>query len=40
LRERAHRLGGGVTWDAPPDGGFHVRATVLADKRADELVPL
>jgi two-component system sensor histidine kinase DesK len=40
LRERAHRLGGSIAWDAPPGGGFHVRVTVLADKRADELVRL
>jgi two-component system sensor histidine kinase DesK len=40
LRERAHRLGGSVVWDAPPGGGFHVRVTVPADKRADELVQL
>ena len=40
LRERAHRLGGSVAWDAPPGGGFHVRVSVPADKRADELARL
>jgi two-component system sensor histidine kinase DesK len=40
LRERADRLGGSVAWSAPPDGGFHVRVTVPAEKRADERVPL
>jgi len=40
LQDRAQRLGGSVAWDAPPGGGFHVRVTVPADKRADERVPL
>jgi two-component system sensor histidine kinase DesK len=40
LRERAHRLGGSVAWNAPPGGGFHVRVSVPADKQAGELARL